>query len=140
MNVNNFANYLLALLLALQLIGYFVLFGLWSKFGVRGMLLGVVLMFIVDTIALYYIQTIKVYDSSGVEKDIGQILGDVFAVAVWLAISTVVFTIVTMFIGYHLAVKTGRRKSVGLFIPFLAAGTLYGSLAFVTKVCKKQKY
>lgn len=137
MDVDKFSNYLLAILLTLQLIGYVIFFLLWIRFGFHGVLLAIALVFILDTMILYYLQRVKITDDKGLKKNLESVIGDVIAIAVWLGISSVFFTIITMVIGYDLAIKYNMTKEMGLFVPVLAVGTMYGSLAFVSKVCNK---
>lgn len=136
MNTDKFSNYLLALLLTLQLIGYLIFFSLWIRFGTPGAILAIVLVFIIDSLSLYYIQRIKVTNDKGIKQTLSDIISDVIGVVIWLGVSSILFTIITMVIGYKLAIDNNLPKEIGLFIPFLAVGTLYGSLFFVSKVCK----
>jgi hypothetical protein len=134
MDVNTFANYLLALLIALQLIGAIVFLLLFHHVGPKSIPLSIILMFLINSVALYYIQKVKVYDKDGkvVEKP-ADILGDVIAVTVWSTISALIITIIAIVFAWRSATVKGRNHGLAFLVPILSIATFYGSLVFVNK-------
>lgn len=133
MHVDRYDNYLLSVLLGLQLLGYVLFFTLWSKFGGKGVIFAMIVYFMLCSLVLHYMQKIKVYDDKGKEQKLSDILGDVFEITLWLIVSTIIFTIIGVFVGHHLANKYNRKHAIGMTIPIISVGVLLGSLTFIAK-------
>jgi len=134
MNTNTFANYLLALLIGLLLINYVVCLKSWTKFGSRGIVVSSVILLIINTLAIYGMTKIDVYDDNGAVQNLNDIFANIVAVGVVIAIATVVFIIGGSIIGYQIG---GDKRKIGMMLPILSAGIMYGSLAFSMKVLNK---
>lgn len=137
MLVEKFSNILLSTLVVLQLVGFFLVFGLWDRFGMRGAVMGAIISFITNIIVLFYLQKTNIYDEDGNVKSIGDMFGDVTSIVVWLVITTLVLILVGLFMSVHLAHKHGRSTTTAMLIPFLSIGTFFASIFVLTKVCKK---
>lgn len=132
MHIDKFSNYLLALLLTLQIVGYVLLFSMWSHFGTRGLFFSTIIYFMICTLCIFYIQRINVYDDRGNKQKLSDVFGGVFAIVMWLIVTSVITVVVAMMLGYYLATKYNREHLAGILIPLITLGVLYGSLAFVS--------
>lgn len=135
MDVNSFANYLLALIIVLQLVGMIIFLVFFRYIGMKALPAAAVLMFVIDSTALYYFQKIDVYDKNEKKVDnIFDVLGDVLAITAWSAIISVLLIAVGIFFSIRIAVENGRNKVAAVFLPFISTAVFYGSLLFVAKV------
>ena len=131
MQVNKFANYLLALIILLQLLNMIVFSYFVPKHGSKAIVPVFLVLFIVNASALFGIRKIKVYDDKNKPyENLGHILGDVIAVAVWSVIVSIVLTIVGM------VYMNGKLNNtlLELFVPVLSSLTFYGALVLIIKV------
>jgi len=134
MDIDTFANYLLALIIALQLIGMILFLMLFHHVGPKALPLAVILMFLINSVALYYVQKVKVYDNNGKKVDkLSDVFGDMIAVTVWSTVSAFILLIIGIIFAWRSATQKGRNHGYAFLVPILSFVTFYGSLLFVNK-------
>lgn len=133
MHVDKFHNYLLSLLLTLQLIGYILIFAVWANYGTRGLIFSMIMFFLLCSLSIYYLQKIRVYNDKGKEQNLSDIFSDTVILVWWLVISTIIGIIVGALVGYSLAKEYNKSRIVGLLIPLIVSGILLISLASVAE-------
>ena len=128
MDINTFANYLLSVFLVLQFVGMLIFLLLFYYVGSKSIPFAIILVFAIDTVALYLLHKVKVYDHNGKRvSDFGKVIGDFLAVMVWTGVASVIFTI----IGVVFSLKViNRNKIIAVFLPFIATATFYIAFAF----------
>lgn len=128
MNIDKFANYLIALLIFLQLLGLVLFLVLFSAFGGKGLLYATILMIGINVAALYGTQKINVYDNQGKQVSFGNLFGDVIALMmITLAVSIILF-ITGMFYSLKTASEKGYSSGSAVLLPILSTVSFYGSL------------
>lgn len=139
MDINQFANYALALLIALQFIGMFIYLLLWNNMGAKSLWLSSLIVFVLDVGVLQSLRLFKVYDDDGKKVDdlFGKTIGDVIAVVVWTAISSAVFALGGWYFSHNSAVKYEYNKFVAFLVPVLATAVFYGALGTTALILKK---
>jgi hypothetical protein len=134
MNVDTFANFLLAVIILLQLVGMILFLVFFRYIGTKAVPFIMVAMLFADIAILDAMEKVKVYDKNGNPvNSLDDIIGDVIAVMAWSAVASVILVIVGLVFALQIE---GRSKVMAVFLPLLATATFYGAFAFVAKVCK----
>lgn len=124
------ANTVLLLLILLQIINYVIIFTCWIKYGFKGIMISILLIFAINiSVLLIYTHSNKT-EKSNLKDTIGTIIGT----AMLLGISLFLLTIVGSIVGYKLAEKNGLEKIVGIFLPIISTGILLSSISLNNRV------
>lgn len=128
MNINEFSNYLIALLIFLQVLTMVVFLALFSAYSNTGLLYATILMVLVNTAVFYGVKKINVYDAKGKQVNLGDVFGDVIGVVMITFIVSVVLLITGMFLSLRVASTKGYGKGGAVFLPVLSLASFYGAL------------
>lgn len=126
----NSNDYLLTVLLGLQLVGCLLLLYLWLNYNIQGLLVGVPILLLIDFLMLKYVKSRKANNN----KKISKVFGDIIGTGIVFSLSVIVSIIVFGYIGYKQAHKKGLEKMIGVSIPVLETAILLGSLFLVDKI------
>ena len=143
MNVDKFSNYMIALLIFLQVVSTVLFLTLFSAFGNKGLLFATVLVVGINFAVFYGVQKITVYDDKGKQVGLGDIFGDVIAVVmITLAVSIILF-VVGMIYALRIATDKGyggaeptHGKGAAVMLPFLSVISFYGALMLMKNKLK----
>jgi hypothetical protein len=119
------ANTVLLLLILLQIINYVIIFTYWIKYGSKGIMLSILLIFVINISVLIIYTRVNKPQKSNLKDTIGTIIGT----AMLLGISLFLLTIAGCIVGYKLAEKNGLEKIVGIFLPIISTGILLMSVS-----------
>jgi len=126
-------------LLYLQIVGFTIIYNLWKQIGPRGVILGSILSFILNLIIVYFLHQTTVVGDDGKKKNIGDSIRDALSVVVYIALGSVILILVGGVMGYRHARHKNKSTIIGISIPFLAIGSLYGAFFLMVKVCSNMK-
>ena len=137
MNAKSYANYLLLLLIGLQLLSMIVFLLLYSHIGPKSLILSVLLMGIFNILCITGFDSIVIYDRNGKQvKPKDKLAGNIIAISVWSAIISVILIIVGSLFAYKSSQSYGHHLITSLFVPILSTGTFYISVYLSTFVKK----
>lgn len=103
------------------------------KFGVKGLLGGLVVYVIIALIALKITSDVEVYSDYGVKKTLKDVIGDVFAIVGILALQSFVIII----LGVTAGISGPSPRTIPILIPFLSIAVFYTSFILPAKYEQK---
>ena len=129
MQLGQFSNMLIVILLVLQLVNYFVLFYALRK---NQILLSACILLIINRVFIYALKKIRVTNKHGKIQNLADIIVNVIAVGIILFISSILFLIAG--IVYAKKKEEINGKGNTLYIPVIATAIIYGSLVVGIKI------
>lgn len=132
-DANKEAEYLIALLISLQLVGYLILFTVWAWAPFYAVF-GVLILYLGVCVGSIYAFNKKMTTSSSASESISDLFKESATVAIVGGISSAVLLIIGLIVAFFVARNSQKSFFLGMLIPLLIYPVLIGSVFIAEKI------